>query len=427
MRLGGRIAAAIEVLDEMERRKRPAADALKDWGLSHRFAGAGDRGAIGNIVYDALRRRRSAGWLMGDDGPRGQAFGAILLEWGMTADALVAALEGDKFAPEPLTNAELSGFASRNLNDAPDVVRADLPDWCVPMFETAFGENWVAEAAALAARPPLDMRVNTLLADRAAVLAEIAGEGAVAADIAPNGMRIPPIQQGGRHPNVQVEPAFQMGKFEIQDEGSQIAALLAGARPGEQVLDYCAGGGGKTLAMAADMKNEGRIVAYDSEKARLAPIFERLKRAECRNVEVIANVSALAALEGQMDMVLIDAPCTGSGTWRRRPDAKWRLAQRQLDVRTREQTQILDAASRYVKPGGRLAFVTCSVFRDENQDQVEAFVARNPDFRLADQAKVWDANIGAHDDKASIGPSGVVLTPSRAGTDGFFFAMLERA
>ena len=425
MRLGGRIAAAIEVLDDMERRKRPAADALKDWGLSHRFAGAGDRGAIGNIVYDALRRKRSAGWLMRDDSARGQAFGAILLEWGMTPADVNAALDGDRFAPPPLTEAELAA-ASWGLTDAPAEMRADLPDWCVPKFQAAFGDAWAEEGRALAARPPLDMRVNTLLAERGQVLSELAEASATTTGIAPNGLRVPPIDKGGRHPNVQVEPAFQKGWFEVQDEGSQIVAALAGAEPGMQVLDYCAGGGGKTLAMAADMANKGQVFAYDSEKARLAPIFDRLKRAECRNVQVVASASGLAPLDGQMDLVLIDAPCTGAGTWRRRPDAKWRLGERQLGVRLREQAAILDAAARYVKPGGKLVYITCSVFPEENQDQVEAFAARNADFRFADHASLWQDRIGRHAERARIGGNGIVLTPATTGTDGFFFAALDR-
>lgn len=426
MRLGGRLAAAIEVLEDMERRKRPAADALKDWGLSHRFAGSGDRSAIGNIVYDALRRRRSAGWLIGDDSARGQTMGALLLESGLSAETLNAALDGDKFAPAPLTSDELAAISARNLADAPDAVRADLPDWCIPHFEAAFGDAWVEEAAALARRPPLDLRVNTLLSSRDKVLADLVDTGAVPTHIAPQGLRVAPIVEGGRHPNVQVEPAFQKGWFEIQDEGSQIAAQLSGAKPGMQVLDYCAGGGGKTLAMSANMDNKGQIFAYDSEKARLAPIFDRLRRAECRNVQVIANQTALAALEGQLDMVLVDAPCTGTGTWRRRPDAKWRLSDRQVEVRMREQSTILQAVARFVKPGGAIAFITCSVFRDENQQQAAAFIGRNPDFSFADHNAIWAENFGSIEAAPRISADGIVLTPATTATDGFYFAMLRK-
>ncbi|MGN6304721.1 MAG: MFS transporter, partial [Mesorhizobium sp.] len=220
MRLGGRLAAAIEVLEDIGRRHRPAADALRDWGLSHRFAGGGDRAAIGNIVYDALRRRRSAGWLLDGDAPRALGFGALLLEWGQTPQSLNAALEGDKFAPEPLSQMELAA-ASRSLLDAPDAVRADCPDWCAPLLEGAFGADWVAEAGALAARPPLDLRANTLKVGRDKVLAELGLAEAGPTALAPDGIRIPPIEGSGRHPNVQAEPAFQKGWFEVQDEGSQ--------------------------------------------------------------------------------------------------------------------------------------------------------------------------------------------------------------
>ncbi|MER8799552.1 RsmB/NOP family class I SAM-dependent RNA methyltransferase [Mesorhizobium sp. M0998] len=428
MRLGGRLAAAIEVLDDIGRRHRPVADALKDWGLSHRFAGGGDRAAIGNIVYDALRRKRSAGWLLGEDTPRAIGFGALLLEWGQTAQSLNEALEGDKFAPPLLTADELKTLGGRRLADARPAVRADIPDWCMPLFERAFGTAWVEEGAALATRPPLDLRVNTLKADRGKVLAELAETGAKPARIAPHGIRIPPIEGDGRHPNVQAEPAFQKGWFEVQDEGSQIAAELAGAEPGMQVLDFCAGAGGKTLVLSAAMDNRGQIFAHDAEKARLAPIFDRIRRSENRNVQVVTRPAELAPLGKHMDIVLIDAPCTGSGTWRRRPDAKWRLTQRQLDARKGEQETILDAARDFVKPGGLLVYITCSVFDEENGDQVSAFRGRHPGFVPLDHRQLWDSRFASHEAAMRIGAAGgISLSPLLSGTDGFYFCALRRA
>ncbi|UCI19083.1 RsmB/NOP family class I SAM-dependent RNA methyltransferase [Mesorhizobium sp. B2-1-8] len=427
MRLGGRLAAAIEVLEDIGRRHRPVADALKDWGLSHRFAGGGDRAAIGNIVYDALRHKRSAGWLLGEDTPRAIGFGALLLEWSQTGQSLNATLEGDKFAPPLLSATELQAIAERRLADAPPAVRADIPDWCEPLFERAFGETWVEEGAALATRPPLDIRVNTLQADRAKVLAELEQTGASAARIAPYGIRIPPIDGDGRHPNVQAEPAFQKGWFEVQDEGSQIAAALAGATAGMQVLDFCAGAGGKTLALSAAMDNHGQIFAHDAEKARLAPIFDRIRRSENRNVQVATKPAELAPLVGHMDIVLVDAPCTGSGTWRRRPDAKWRLTQRQLDARKSEQAKILDAAKVYVKPGGLLVYVTCSVFDEENGQQVAAFRERSSGFAPVDHRALWDGRFPGHQAAARIGAGGdISLSPALSGTDGFYFCALRR-
>ena len=285
MRLGGRLAAAIEVLDDIQRRRRPAADALKDWGLSHRFAGSGDRAAIGNIVYDALRRKRSAAWLFDIDTPRALGFRALLLEWNETPEGLNGALQDDRFAPQSLTDDEIRLLKTRSMDEAPAEVRADVPDWCAPLLKDAFGDNWVAEAAGLAARPPLDLRVNTLKADREKVLAELSGMQAAPTAIAPQGIRIPPIDGSGRHPNVQAEPAFQKGWFEVQDEGSQVVAALAGATPGMQVLDYCAGAGGRWRCRR---RWKTRRFAHDRWRGCL--IFDRLRRSENRNVQVVAKL-----------------------------------------------------------------------------------------------------------------------------------------
>ncbi|MDX1731402.1 MAG: RsmB/NOP family class I SAM-dependent RNA methyltransferase, partial [Aurantimonas coralicida] len=288
------------------------------------------------------------------------------------------------------------------------------------------------EAAALSDRPPLDMRVNTLRADRDKVAKALTPFAATATALAPQGLRVPPIAGDGRHPNVQVEAGFQKGWFEIQDEGSQIVALLAGAAPGMQVLDFCAGAGGKTLALAASMENTGQIHAYDSDRQRLAPIHDRLKRAEVRNVQVHAPRDDIGELEGRMDLVLVDAPCTGTGTWRRRPDAKWRLAERQLDKRLEEQDAVLDAAARFVKPGGRLVYITCSLLPEENGARVAAFLERDAgaQFKVADAVGRWaealpEAPKAYHASALGDGTT-LTLTPRTTGTDGFFFAVLER-
>ncbi len=425
MRLGGRLAAAIEILAEMEANDQPAAEALKEWGRSHRFAGAGDRAAIGNMLYDALRLKRSAGWLAGSDTPRAVVFGALALETGMTAADIAAALEDDRFAPGPPASAEIEALSTRRLEDAPDAIQADCPDWCAPLLRQTFGDDWVVETAALATRPPLDLRVNTLKADRDSVAGELEATGVRPAELAPLGLRIAPIDGAGRHPNVQAAKAFQKGWFEVQDEGSQMAAALADATPDMQVLDYCAGAGGKTLALAADMKNKGQIFAHD--KGRLAPIHDRLKRAGARNVQVMGSSDGLSGHEAQMDLVLVDAPCTGSGTWRRRPDAKWRLTHRQLEARIDEQAQILVEAARFVKPGGRLVYVTCSLFDAENSAQIDRFAAAHPAFVPVDHEAHFAATFPGHQARARIDRQrGIVLSPRRTGTDGFYIAVLER-
>lgn len=430
MRLGGRVQAAIEVLEDMAARKRPAAQALRDWGLSHRFAGSGDRSAIGNLVYDTLRKQASAAWLMGDDSPHAVVFLTLQRDWDVGLEQLREAFQGDRFAPA-IPEEKLLAAESKDTAFADAHVEADVPEWCVPSFEEAFEEEWVAEAKALAARPPLDLRVNTLKADRDKVIRALSSTGAKNTAIARNGIRIAPGKGARRLPNVQAEPAYQKGWFEIQDEGSQIAADLVFARRGEQVLDYCAGGGGKTLALAAGMENRGQVHAHDADKNRLAPIFERLKRAGVRNVQVHsprAPRDDLSPLEGRMDRVLVDAPCTGSGTWRRRPDAKWRLTPAMLETRMDEQAAALDEAARYVRPEGYLAYVTCSVFAEENEQQAYAFCERHAGWELLSAGEVWQDLFGFNKAKPwSSDMKCITLTPASTGTDGFFFAVMQRS
>jgi 16S rRNA (cytosine967-C5)-methyltransferase len=233
----------------------------------------------------------------------------------------------------------------------------------------------------------------------------------------------------GRSPNVEAEPAHARGWFEVQDAGSQVAALMTAAQPGQQVADICAGAGGKTLALAAQMANRGQIHAYDADRHRLRPIFERLKRAGARNVQVIPadEPQRLAALGQGMDVVLVDAPCSGSGSWRRRPDAKWRLTPEALERRLAEQTKALDQGAPLVKPGGRLVYVTCSVLPQENADQVAAFLARHGDFSLVPYANVWRAALASEPPPSADGSDEtLLLTPARHDTDGFFIAVLVK-
>lgn len=427
MRLGGRLAGAIEVLDDIEARRRPVADALKDWGLAHRFAGSGDRAAIGNIVYDALRMKLSHAWLMDDDSAAALGWAVLLRQWGLNAEALAAEFDGDNFAPKPLTAEQLAAFSSRDLADAPLNVQGDIPDWIQTSFEAAFGEDWLDEAKALAGRPTLDLRVNTIKAHRDKVLKALDRTSAQAARIARFGIRIPAGEGASRLPNVTAELSFQKGWFEVQDEGSQIVSDLVDAKEGDQVLDFCAGGGGKTLAIAAVMNNKGQVHAYDADRKRLAPIIERLKRAGTRNVQVHDSLRGIDSLKGHVDRVLVDAPCTGTGTWRRRPDTKWRLTVRNLQERVAQQQEALSEAAAYVRPGGELLYVTCSVLPEENDAQATAFCAANPEFEIAPTLDSWDRLFGkdAPRPRSQNGLS-VTLSPASTDTDGFFFCRMRR-
>lgn len=427
MRLGGRLSGAIEVLEDIENRRRPVADALKDWGLSRRFAGSGDRAAVGNIVYDALRMKLSHAYLMDSASPAALAYAVMFRQWGFTPESLAREFEDDRFAPQPLPDGQLAAFRSRNIVDAPAYVQGDIPEWVASRFEENFGDRWLAEARGLATRPALDLRANTLRADRAKVLQALEDTGARPCRIAPNGIRIPPGEGPSRLPNVTAEVSFAKGWFEVQDEGSQIVADLVMAKEGEQILDYCAGGGGKTLALAARMHNRGQIHAYDADRKRLAPIIERLRRAGTRNVQVQEQEKQLENHLGSFDRVLVDAPCTGTGTWRRRPDTKWRLTQKNLDERVAQQREALEKASAYVKPGGYLCYVTCSVLPPENQGQVEAFLDSHRNYELVPAMENWTALFGDGGLRPySTDGKTVTLTPAATDTDGFFFAMLRR-
>src|SRR5690606_8228241 len=344
MRSGARMKAAVEVLDEIFVRHRPAAQALADWGKAHRFAGSGDRAAIGNLVYDVLRRRLSLAARMSDESARALVLAAASDALGLTPDEIAAAADGSEYALAPLSEAERAGLVRDVPSDAPMHVQADIPEWLAPSFERLFADRAVEEGRALAQRAPVDLRVNTLKADRARVLKALARYGAEPTPMSPVGIRIPPPTGPGRTPNVEAEPGHGKGWFEIQDEASQIAALLSGASPRRQILDLCAGAGGKTLAMAAAMQNTGQVYAYDADRVQLRPIFERLKRAGVRNAQVLpaGDEASVRALSAHFDIVFVDAPCTGSGVWRRRPDAKWRVKPQNLADRQKEQQEVLE-------------------------------------------------------------------------------------
>jgi len=430
MRSGAHIKAAIEVLDDALGRHRPVGTALADWGKNHRFAGSGDRATIGNLVYDALRRRRSLAAQMDADTTRAIALAAAPRALGLTPAAVIASADGSAHAVEPLSEAEQAALERAVPADAPVSVRGDFPDWLEPSLTRAFGGAAAEEGAALARRAPMDLRVNILKADRDKVLKALARFAPEPTPLSPVGVRLPAPEGPGRQPNVEAETGHGRGWYEVQDEGSQIAALMGAAAPRQQVLDICAGAGGKTLAFAAAMRNTGQIYAYDDDAARLRPIFERLKRAGVRNAQVLqpGDSAAVTALGARFDLVFVDAPCTGSGAWRRRPDAKWRLKPANLAQRQDEQRAILEMAAPMVKAGGRLVYATCSVLPEENGDQVARFLANHSGFATLPWREAWAAGVGGDPPSSTDGSDAtLLLTPARHGSDGFFIAVLRRA
>lgn len=428
MRLGGRLSAAIEVLDDILGRHNSAASALHDWGRAHRFAGSGDRSAIGNLVYDALRQKQSLAAQMGSDSSRALVLAVATTIWRLElSDVATAAAE--KFGPGPLSEAERAALQTPLSDDDHYWIRGNFPQWIAPSFKKLFGDMAAGQGMALAQRAPVDLRVNTLKASRRQVLDELAKFGAVPGPLSPLSVRLAATSGPGRSPNVELEPAHGKGWFEVQDSASQLVSLLAGAKPGDEVVDLCAGAGGKTLALAAAMNNHGTIYAHDRDKRRLRPIFDRLLRAGAENVEVIPadEPARIDKLAGKADVVFLDAPCSGTGSWRRKPDAKWRLKQATLKQRIRDQQAVLKTGAELVKPGGRLIYVTCSILPQENTEQVTEFLSHNTEFHLLPYGDVWQQTIGTEPPRSADGETTtLLLTPASHDTDGFFIAIMEK-
>ena len=432
---GARLEAAIGVLDQIENLRAPADDIVANYFRRHRFAGAKDRAAMSQHIYAVLRQRAALDWWI-ERGGRGlprdarrRLLAALVLIEGWTPRAIAEACDGDRFRPAPLTAAEerlLEALPSEKIEhkDMPPDVRGHYPAWLHPHLEAVFGRSLQREMAALSGAAALDLRVNLLkVQDREKARGALAREGVDAArtPLSPLGLRL-----FERAPLGTLE-SFRDGVVEVQDEGSQLAALLADARPGMRVVDFCAGAGGKTLALAASMENRGHLVACDIAAKRLERATERLRRAGASIVQRVPLSSARdkwVKRHGQgFDRVFVDAPCTGTGTWRRNPDAKWRLRPEDLAELTALQAEILDSAQRLVKPGGRLIYVTCSLLAEENEQQVAHFLASHPAFSPLPVGPVWRAVIGT---EAPAEGEMLRLTPARHGTDGFFVALFER-
>jgi 16S rRNA (cytosine967-C5)-methyltransferase len=381
---------------------RPADAVANDYFRARRFIGSGDRRAVSDRVWRVLRTyRRLTWWLTDKATPRLLVAASMLLEGGAMTD-VASAYSGGQFAPAALAPSEqavLRRLQGRMLEHAsmPDAVRLEVPDWLLPRIDAA-------ELRALLEPAPLDLRTNLLKTTRDEARAALAAEGleTTPTPLSPWGLRI-----DGRRA-VTTGPAFRAGLVEIQDEGSQLVAALVDARPGMRVADWCAGAGGKTLALAMTMRNRGQLLACDVSAARLDSAVRRLRRAGVHNVErhlIEPGDKWAKRRAGSFDRVLVDAPCTGTGTWRRNPDARLRLAEADLAELLLKQTAILDQAAPLVRAGGRLVYATCSLLSVENEDQVTEFLARHSAFAKSD---------------------GLSLSPARHGTDGFFAAVLER-
>jgi len=440
-----RIQAAIELLGQIAALQRPADQVVSEYVRARRFMGAKDRRAVTDLVFAVLRARARLDWWWAAAGPeprtaerhahadageaRARVLAALALIEGKTVADISALCDGRQYHPQPLDDGErriLEAVDGAALSDPrqPDWVRLEVPDWLLPSFREAFGADTDRELAALHEPAPVDLRVNALTAESRESAADSLREEGVETSptpYAPWGLRVV-----GRRP-VQATTAYRQGLVEVQDEGSQLVAALAGAHPGEAVCDFCAGAGGKTLALAAAMADRGRLVALDVDGKRLSRAGPRLERAGARNVErrLLADDGDpwLSEQAGQFHRVLVDAPCSGVGAWRRQPDSRWRLTPAALEWRMATQDAVLEQAAGLVRPGGRLVYATCSLLPEENRRRVAHFLDRYKAFRPVPIGRVWQETLGR-----SCPASGDDLTlgPARHATDGFYVAVLER-
>ncbi|WP_043334353.1 RsmB/NOP family class I SAM-dependent RNA methyltransferase [Belnapia moabensis] len=433
-----RLAAAIDLLDALEAQPRRPADATaNDFFRARRYIGGGDRRAINELAWGVVRQRLRLDWWLARIRCRPTArmlvAAALLLDGGLDLPQVLASFPGGQYAAEPLATLEerllrqlessRGGIEGLVHPEMPEAIRLDLPDWVLPGFRARFGERLAEEAAAMEGEAPLDLRANLLKTTREEAAAALAAEGIETrpTPFSPWGLRLPQ-----RRPVTQTR-AFTEGLVEVQDEGSQLIALLTDARPGMRVVDLCAGAAGKTLALAGAMRNRGRITACDVSAPRLEGAVKRLRRAGADNVErhLLAPGDRWAKRRaGQFDRVLVDAPCTGTGTWRRNPDARLRTNQNDLAELCTKQAEILAGAADLVRPGGRLVYATCSLLPEEDEAQIEAFLGRHPDFALLPLAEAW-ADSGGTGAPPAEGLY-LVTSPARHGTDGFFAAVLQR-
>lgn len=425
-----RIAQTIELLETIHADEDSPADAIAvRFSRARRYMGAKDRQAVIDGAWRVLRRHARLFWHLDALGAPADARALVLADLvvgeGMTPDQLKGLFDGSRYGPARLSGAEqalVARLAGRVLDD-PDMaegIAAEVPGWAYEPLKALFEDDFLPEMLAFTLPAPLDLRVNRLKTSREAALAALHAAGladAAPTALSPDGIRLPRrVQLNGME-------LFRSGGIEIQDEGSQLLAALVGARPGERVCDFCAGAGGKSLALAAAMDNRGELVACDVAGHRLDGARRRLRKAGIQNTRVNPLRSErddwVSRNAGRFDAVLVDAPCTGVGTWRRNPDQRWRRLGPDLEELTGLQASILGSAARLVRPGGRLVYGTCSLLPMENEAQIERFLDAEPDFSLVpvDQAMGME--------EIADGPF-LRLTPARHGTDGFFAALLER-
>lgn len=426
-----RFAAAVELLGFIEAAPTPADQHVTAFFRARRYAGSKDRRWVSEFVYRCLRRKGELDWytvtLEMNAGPRTAALLSLVLFDEIDASQIADDYFGGTHGLDALNEQEvaaLSAAASQDKGAMPDYSASNFPEWVAELLKTQYSERAEPLMASYQQRAPVTMRINSLKTDREEAQRLLAVDDIEVSPtiMSPDGLILKSRQNISRH------ALLDQGLAEMQDEAAQIASRLADVQPGMQVVDYCAGGGGKSLALAALMRNEGAIQAFDTSARRMRDIKSRSRRA---TVDIIAplaiagddsDAELLAPLLGQIPRVFVDAPCSGSGTWRRQPDQKWTLTDDRLAELMDIQQDVMSRASDLVALGGRLIYATCSIFKAENEDQVAAFLERHGDFKIVPVSEIWDdAGLGGQWESDFL-----TLTPLDFGSDGFFTAVLER-
>ena len=413
-----RLQAVVDILQSLDGTAQPADRFLRDWFRTRRFAGSKDRRAIMERTYAILRHRSSYAWRMGSEEARALVIASLLAD-GLAADAVAELFDGQGYGAAVLSEAERRALSSPPPGEPPLSVRCEFPAFLEPELTRAFGPTLLDEMMAMQARAPIDLRANTLKVSRDTVAEGLVAEGFAVehTPYAPNGLRLPPGEGSAK---LSATTSFTEGAFEFQDEAAQIAALLCGAKPGMRVLDIAAGAGGKSLALAATMRNEGEIVASDIDSARLEPLIPRARRAGATIIQPRHTIPDVP-----FDVVLVDSPCSGSGTWRRQPELRWRVTPERLKELMALQDSLLEQGAARTAPGGRLVYATCSLLPCENEDRIAQFLSNHADFAAVPAADAWREAVGT---EPPAGMGGFFqATPRRTGTDGFFTAVLQRA
>jgi 16S rRNA (cytosine967-C5)-methyltransferase len=428
LKLASQIQSSIEILEQILNRHRTVPSVMKEWGVNNRYAGVKDRATITNILNASLRRKSSSSYIMSDDSPRAILIGTLINEFQFDINALYDLFNNEKHAPISLSDEEVLKVkeANEKLKNSEKWIKNDLPEWAASEYEKTFDINQDEQLQHLSNMPDLDIRVNSIKTNISKVEGELQKFLPIKTHHSPYGLRFRATGLSHKYPNLEKTLAYSKGHIEIQNEGSQIASILSGVIPGQQVLDYCAGHGGKAVVLSMLMNNTGQIFLHDIDESRLSNVPSRMRRLGIKNYQIKVNLENIQN-SNLFDVVFVDAPCTGSGTWRRKPDLKWRSSKEKLNVNIKAQHDIIREASKFVKVGGKLIYVTCSIFDSENDSQISDFLSSNSTFKLINYQTQWKydennipKNAKSHNEDT------LLLSPMTHNTDGFFVAILER-